>query len=82
MEEITQYVMALIPTITAVISVIAAVVSMLKKAKELFKNTNIEVDELKKLSQEVLAENAELKKAIRLKIDKIAELDDIIDKGV
>lgn len=81
MEEITQYVMTLVPTITAVISVIAAVVSMLKKAKELFKNTNIEVDELKKLSQEVLAENAELKKQIRLKIDKIADIDDIIDKG-
>lgn len=81
MEEMTQYLIALIPTITAVISVIAAVVSVFGKIKELFKTTNVEVDELKKLSQEVMKENAELKKAIRLKIDKIADVEDIIDKG-
>ena len=72
-DEITAYIVAILPSVITVISVLAMVVKLLKNYNNL-KEEVINSNRMKKIEEQVtivIQENYELKKQIKLMIEKI-----------
>lgn len=80
LDEATKYIMTLLPSITAVVSVIASMVVTLKKFKDLTETSKSQVFELQELCKELIEENKQLKKEIKVKISRIEETEKIIKR--
>ena len=72
-DEITAYIVAILPSVITVISVLAMVIKLLKNYNNL-KEEVINSNRMKKIEEQVtvvIQENYELKKQIKLMIEKI-----------
>ena len=72
-DEITAYIVAILPSVITVISVLAMVLKLLKSYNNL-KEEVINSNRMKKIEEQVkvvIQENYELKKQIKLMIEKI-----------
>lgn len=72
-DEITAYIVAILPSVITVISVLAMVIKLLKNYDKL-KEEVINSNRMKKIEEQVkvvIQENCELKKQIKLMIEKI-----------
>lgn len=73
LDIISQYLISIIPAVTAVITAVAGLVISVKRIKDTSSVIFNEQSQIEKLCSELLKENRELKKVIKTKIDKIAE---------
>lgn len=80
-DAIGQMILSIMPSVVSLIAMIASIAVSISKIKSVVNNSTINAKELERLTKQLLEENKELKKEIRIKIDKVATLDEIKEKS-